>query len=639
MANWNNLSGTTKPVFSIGPLTKPLSLDTTNYTVPHLLKFPDNDGSSGYVLDTDGAGNLNWVPAGGSMQTPYYIPLTETFTVDTDSQVLFSESITIDGTLIIDGDLIDVFSDPYVLPSIITPGSFTDANITVDAQGRIIAASNGGIQWALYTGSSAKPVDSSHNNLTLNFGSGPNVLSGSTNQGGFYAGSNIALSGCDRNIVFWGGDNYSGGGHFSLTGSGVTDSVYISPSDTSNRSLGNRNVIIGAGSYSTTDDNIAIGNAAYADYSCISIGLQSSAGSTGNASSLAIGHECNVIGTASFGLGPSNYVSGNYSSGIGFSATVTGNHSIGISGSSVGFYVSGNNSIAMGSNGAYYEPTMSGNNSIGLWTGNTISPYHISSTCSGNNTVSIGGLSTITGSNSVAICGMGQLTVSSDYSIAIVGNNGTITGGGSIAIGNAITVNGPNSIALGTGTYVNGAYSFATGNTTANFNNSIAIGATSSGGYIDFAGQTQLTVGSDGGNHPQSNNFVTLWAQTPDVTPIELGTGQNSTYTPTSYIALTNNSTYAFNLTLVARVSPVGTDYAMWTVQFGCSMEGGPATTTIFGTPLITQIAATAGAIVGLWGVAVTADVINGRPAIFVTGQASTIINWVMTGSMTMTRN
>jgi hypothetical protein len=57
------LDGTTKDIFEIG-LGKGV-LDFSALTTSRLLKFPDSDGSSGYALTTDGAGNLSWA-AGGS---------------------------------------------------------------------------------------------------------------------------------------------------------------------------------------------------------------------------------------------------------------------------------------------------------------------------------------------------------------------------------------------------------------------------------------------------------------------------------------------------------------------------------------------------------------------------------------------
>ena len=61
MATLYNLRGSTQRVFTIGNLyTGYFTIDTTNYTTNHTWKLPNSDGTSGYVLTTDGSGNLSW---------------------------------------------------------------------------------------------------------------------------------------------------------------------------------------------------------------------------------------------------------------------------------------------------------------------------------------------------------------------------------------------------------------------------------------------------------------------------------------------------------------------------------------------------------------------------------------------------
>ena len=111
MANFFSTKGTTQQTFQIGAGNgkSPFTLDASSFTSPHTWKLPDSDGTGGYTLATDGSGNLFWSAAGAS--TPY-VPLTvhsgESFTVPTNTQVLFSEPINAIGDLIVNGDLIDV---------------------------------------------------------------------------------------------------------------------------------------------------------------------------------------------------------------------------------------------------------------------------------------------------------------------------------------------------------------------------------------------------------------------------------------------------------------------------------------------------------------------------------------------------
>jgi hypothetical protein len=100
------LDGTTRDVFDIG-LNKGI-LDFSNLTTSRLLKFPDSDGSSGYVLSTDGAGNLSWNAVTASATTPYYIPIGGTWINNLYNQSLFAVSIDVQGILEVDGILCEV---------------------------------------------------------------------------------------------------------------------------------------------------------------------------------------------------------------------------------------------------------------------------------------------------------------------------------------------------------------------------------------------------------------------------------------------------------------------------------------------------------------------------------------------------
>jgi hypothetical protein len=167
------LDGTTKTQFEIG-LNK-ITLDAGSITFPWTLTLPTGPGQAGQVLQTDGAGITSWAAPDIGDQTPYYLPNNEIFTVRTNKQVLFAEPIEVDGTLVVDGQLIELFDEmggtgitgptgptgpvgptgPGAVSPLTTKGDIfvygsSDTRLPVGTDGQILAANSAqstGLEW------------------------------------------------------------------------------------------------------------------------------------------------------------------------------------------------------------------------------------------------------------------------------------------------------------------------------------------------------------------------------------------------------------------------------------------------------------------------------------------------------------
>ncbi len=89
------------------------------------LKFNPSAITDGQYIKRDGNDFVG--ASGASGQTPYFIDTDQTFTVEANCQVLFKLPITVDGTLTVDGYLIEVAGSKQVI-------ALTDAStITVNS--------------------------------------------------------------------------------------------------------------------------------------------------------------------------------------------------------------------------------------------------------------------------------------------------------------------------------------------------------------------------------------------------------------------------------------------------------------------------------------------------------------------------
>lgn len=285
-----------------------------------------------------------------------------------------------------------------------------------------------------------------------------------------------------------------------------------------------------------------------------------------------------------------------------------------------------------------------------------------SSTASATSSVAIGPSASAAAITSIAIGSGANTTASFTSALAIgtsasagdtnsiaigTGSNAGTAGGsrtGNIAIGAGTNAGGTNSIAVGlnAATGNNGNYGIAIGaNTTTNSgasggsnSNSIAIGSNAT---TDFPGEILLTNAAFSAGGDIHTSLFPAYGNTTTATPRELqvnSTGAAS-LNPGTFMVLANNATYFFTVDIVAQVHSGAAAAASWSTQFMVQRGANAAATAIIGSP--TGLSAplfSTGTVTG-WAVAVTADTTNGRPAITVTGAASTNIAWVANVRMT----
>lgn len=68
-------------------------------------------GSNGYIISTDGSGNLNFISPSATQSPapmPTYVASGDTLTISANYQGLFGYPITVDGDFVVDGILVDV---------------------------------------------------------------------------------------------------------------------------------------------------------------------------------------------------------------------------------------------------------------------------------------------------------------------------------------------------------------------------------------------------------------------------------------------------------------------------------------------------------------------------------------------------
>jgi len=307
-------------------------------------------------------------------------------------------------------------------------------------------------------------------------------------------------------------------------------------------------------------------------------------------------------------------VTGVTSAAVGPNSTVSGAQS----------YVVGNNSTA------------SATQSLAL--GSSVTASATQSTAIGMNS-GASGSQAVTNAGAMALGGS-YASGTDSFAAAIAGNTSTYgaQAAGAVAIGRSTKSTGSDAVSFGQGQIASGSNAFCAGQSnTASNNNAVAIGYQCSAtqfysvalGYnsssviqtkLAYAGGQFAAVGD-----AQFGNLVLKVATTGN-TPTVLTSGDISTPSATNQVILPNSSAYAFDGIIVARQQAAGgTASAAWSVSGLIRREANAGTTTL--------VASTVTAIsnVPAWTLALSADTTNGGLAITATGAASTNIRWVAT--------
>lgn len=411
----------------------------------------------------------------------------------------------------------------------------------------------------------------------------------------------------------------------------------------------------------------------------------------GAASQVASGSSAQILGgvtnTASGGYsivvgGSSNTASGNYGFvGSGSSNTNTGVYGAAVSGANhsitanYGIVVGGNtNSVA----GEYSSVLGGSNNSVGSGRTRCVVVNGTSCTITGgsgsNNFIGNGSSCNIQGDYASVLNGQNNLcygqyttvlggagnTVNPQHSL-VYGNNNNLassTNGRSIVLGftNNVTTGVTDTFTVGTGHTNSGYYSAILGGQSNNTNGNsyqVVVGGRNNRGW----GTDSIALGGNfnyamhdgsiamGKNSLSTANYTRVFSasqfvnqgdaqlvetilqrSTTDSTPTELSiTGGNPAGGASIKFVVPTDTSISFDLLITARRTDVDNESAAWSIRGLITNEAG--TTALTAAPLSTQIAASAGA--ATWQVNVTADNVNDRLAVFVTGENLKTIYWV----------
>jgi hypothetical protein len=600
-ANFTNLNTDKIETSEIGVTVQPFDSNLESFLT--VFELPTADSTAGYVISTDGAGNLNFIAQGGGVT-----------------------SVTATSPVTSTGGATPVIAMPAATTSVSGYLTSTDwntfnnkgAGTVTSVTGTSPVVSSGGATPAISMAAATTSVNgylTSTDWTTFNSKapatSGTSILYGN-GSGGF---SNVTIG---TNLTFSGGTLDATGGGGGLTG---FTSAY-------NTSAPNATVTVSSLS--------ATGAATDIDVAIVPKGLGSILAAIPD--STATGGD--KRGTYAVDLQTKRTLSTQVASG-NYSVVSGGESNIASGAWSVIAGGSNNTASAEGATvggGGYNEA--SGFYSV-IAGGGGNDPGDVN-TASGNYSFIGGGYANIASSTTTVVCGGSSNTASGDTSFVGGGYSNTSSGDWSVIAGGEInTANSFNS-SVGGGLYntASGDYSVVSGGgyNTASGNTSYVGGGdnnTASGDWSSIVGGKEATTrGLYGANTRGNGAFNNLGdaqigsyiarRQTTTATATVLTFDQSAAGT-TNQVVLPNDSTYFFTISISARRTNADNESAAYKFEGCIDRNTNAASTALVGVPVKTILAEDTTA----WDVSVTADTTNGALAITVTGEASKTIRWV----------
>jgi hypothetical protein len=407
----------------------------------------------------------------------------------------------------------------------------------------------------------------------------------------------------------------------------VIDSIAIGINSTTS-TTGAWSVALGYGAIASGQQSIAIGGGAMATglFQTV-VGINNDQYGTGNTYTIS-GNYAIVIGSMSYtyansaigivNIGSNAQSTGNYGISLGYYAT-TSSYTYSIS---IGYYATcgAASAISIGGN-ATYQSVANGANSIAIGNGTASA-----TTAGAADAIAIG--SNATTSSSIAAVAIGKNSIG--YGVAIGNaaqswNTGAVAIGPSSYAGSSCNALGRSASAGYTSTYNLALGDSATAGLSSNQNYGVALGANSQQtlyGQIAFGQKAQIGTNT-------YRSIVSLVKQTTNATPANLLLDNSSLL-----IVLPNSSISYFEAQIVAKVTGAA-DSGVWKIEGAIQRGASAAATAFVGTPTVTLIGLTSGAVSGSWAITSNADTTNGSLNLQATGQASTTIDWYATINLT----